>query len=132
MDIHEQAAGDDVFPAGGVGIEPDRGGQQCRDPTAGVELAPGRLVDAGEHFQQCALTRAVGADDCEPVAGFDVQGDAAQRLHRDPVVGVAPEVALRRAVEQYFPQRAAAARIDWEFDRDVAQAKRGVHRAQIQ
>ena len=99
MDIHVHAARHDVFPPGGFRVEPDAGGQQRRHPPVGMDAAARRRVDPGEHLEQCALAGTVGADDAEPIAVFDVEGDVAERLHGDTITRVARQIADAGRVE---------------------------------
>jgi hypothetical protein len=117
------AAQDDVLQPGCVRIEAERNIEQGRNLARGIDLSARRKVDSRENPQQRGLARAVGPDQTDAIAILDIEVDVVQRSHVDAMGGVASEIALRGGRHQQLLERAAAALVDRELDRQIAQTK---------
>lgn len=79
--VHSQdgAVHEDVFPAGEQGMKPGAHFDQRSHLSPDRDLALVRPEDAVQHFQQCALAGAVGADNPQGVSPLQGKGDVVDR-----------------------------------------------------
>ena len=78
--VHETAQ-DDVAPPAGLALHAEPDGEQGRHASLDGHRPGCRLVDAGHDAQQGGLARSVAADQPEPVARLQVNGDRLERLN---------------------------------------------------
>ena len=109
----------DILPAGEVEVHPQVGVEQ------GVQLAPhrhpagDRLVDPGQRAQQRGLARTVAADQPQPLARTQREGEAAQRVHHQAALRILAQPVRGRRGDG-LAQRARGAVVQRERHVQVA------------
>jgi len=133
LDLARAEAGDpaaqaDVVEAAGRRVDAQRQVQQRSDAALHLDLAIVRLIGAGERAQQGGLARAVVADQAQPVAGVQLEGDVAERGDVGDA-GVRAQPAADGHGRQPFLQRLGVDPIDREAQAQVAAGDR--HRRRL-
>ena len=83
---------EDVLAAGEFGVKAGADLEQARNPALDCDAPLGRLGDAREDLQQCALAGAVAADDADHLAALDLE---AHILERPELLGLSPATMRR-------------------------------------
>ena len=125
-----EAAQQNILPPGQAEIEAEMRIEQRVQRPAHPDRTGERLVDPRHRAQQRGLAGAIAADQPEPVARPEGEGDIAQRLHHNAMAIILAHAFLH-GVEQRFLQAASTGVVEREVETDTPDLDARHRRVQI-